>query len=76
MTPKELEEGMKESIDDYFAAILTNAFNLGYETAKSEIVHCNECKSLTHSPHKWYCPVNKRVVEREEFCCWAERKEE
>lgn len=38
------------------------------------VIRCGECKHITHTPHKWYCPVNKKVVDRDEFCCWAERK--
>ena len=38
------------------------------------VIRCGECKHITHTPHKWYCPINKKVVDRDEFCCWAERR--
>lgn len=39
------------------------------------LIRCKDCKHLTHTPHKWYCPINRKVVDRDEFCCWAERRD-
>lgn len=40
------------------------------------LVMCGECKHLTHSPHKWYCSINRKVVGRDDYCSKAERKDE
>lgn len=38
------------------------------------LVLCKDCKHLTHSPHKWYCSINRKVVAIGDYCSDGERE--
>lgn len=44
------------------------------------LIHCNECKYYQHgnfTGEEWkWCMVHHNYTEEENFCSWAERKEE
>ncbi len=56
-----------------------NQYEKGYRAAKSEIVHCKDCRLAKESNHfdGWYfCKNNQMTHQPNHFCSYGERKDE
>lgn len=54
-----------------------NQYEKGYRAAKSEIVHCKDCKHLRFSDMYGVCSqAHMRLVRLNDFCSYGERKDE
>lgn len=85
MTPSEFQEifgrCLRDGFKEYVGTLIDRSYKAGYEKAKSEIVHCKDCKYA--SPNGNYgCTVyhfkryETHEMKPDDFCSWAERKEE
>lgn len=78
-----LEEAVKADmskvIHDQLVDIVNKAYRIGYDTAKSELVHCKDCK---HYIGRWCTKFSTKQFDLNDiykgvndFCSQAERKE-
>ena len=61
-----------QKMQDLYQAEIDKAFELGQEDARSEIIHCGECKYYHDSDG---CFFSTATTGADGFCHWAERKE-
>ncbi len=58
--------------------LLGYQYNLGINAPTVDavpVIRCGYCKHLTNSPHKWYCSINRKVVDRDDYCSEGERRD-
>lgn len=64
---------MSDAIHAQLTDIVNRAYQKGYDLAKSELIHCKDCKYFNGDDH--YCDFNVVAIS-EGYCYLAERKEE
>lgn len=75
MTYMVVDDGDIRPLDFYVGELKAYGTYAGIEIKDdclAPIIRCVDCKHLTHSPHKWYCPKNKKVVDSNDFCSEGE----
>ena len=79
-----LEETIGKDLDSLLNIWKESIFELGYQTAKKDIIHCKDCKNnKTNScaMSRWMYSYNEPIVKESwntlyDFCSRAERKTE
>ena len=68
------ENELAEKNAQFAKGVMELAFRMGYVTRDDELIRCKDCK---HYGNGYFCrcPV-RNVKSPNDFCAWAERKEE
>lgn len=71
-----VQEDVKRSLSDWAMYF----YRIGYEDAESKIVYCKDCVNMKPFESRGegfsYCAKIGCIVEVNNYCCWAKRKEE
>jgi hypothetical protein len=75
MMTKDIGDAVKADFDQLFEKWKQMIFELGYKTAKSEIIHCKDCKYWRKTKKQCGYTYLLPQFDADEYCSRAERRD-